>query len=203
MRNDPTKAAAGGARPSKADTARLLHELEVHQVELQMQNEELRRARAELEAALGRYTALFDFAPIGYFTFSADGTVREANLAGARLLGVDRSALPGVRFGEVVAMADRHGFAGFLCDAFGTQGFGACEVALLRPDRADMFVRIEAQRLEGQDECLAAVLDVTDRGRARAEREHLIELLRAASARVEGHGGEDVSTPAGGEPKET
>jgi len=64
---------------SAAQTQRLVHELQVHQIELEMQNEELRQSRSQVEAALERSTKLYDFAPVGYFTLSADGTIREVN----------------------------------------------------------------------------------------------------------------------------
>src|SRR5262249_50093797 len=76
-----------------ADLRRVLHELEVHEVELEMQNEELRGARTEAERGLARYTELFDFAPIGYATLSGSGTIQEVNHAGARLLGKERATL--------------------------------------------------------------------------------------------------------------
>ena len=65
---------------TKEETRRLLHELQVHQIELEMQNEELQQARAETEAVVGQYTDLYDFAPVGYVTLHRDGTIRQANL---------------------------------------------------------------------------------------------------------------------------
>jgi CheY-like chemotaxis protein len=95
------------APPPDADTQRLLHELEVHQIELEMQNDELRRARAEAEAALGKFTELYDFAPVGYLTLDRQGGIREANLAGAATLGANRSAMANWQFGFFVCPADR------------------------------------------------------------------------------------------------
>jgi PAS domain-containing protein len=80
------------AAMSPEQVMRVLYELSVHQVELERQNEELRRAESEREASLARYTDLYDSAPVGYCTL-ADGVISEANLAAANLLGVDRKAL--------------------------------------------------------------------------------------------------------------
>ena len=80
-----------------ADALALLHELQVHQVELEMQDEELQRSRAELEASLARQVQIYDLAPFGYFTVDGSTTLTELNLAGARLLGCERETLLGQR----------------------------------------------------------------------------------------------------------
>src|SRR5512140_273395 len=85
------------ASPFPADAAKLVHELQVHQIELEMQNEELLLARGELEAALARYSDLYEFAPIGYFTLGRDGNIRKVNLTGARQTGLERARIDGRR----------------------------------------------------------------------------------------------------------
>ncbi len=80
-----------------AEALTLLHELQVHQVEIELQQEEMYRARAELEASLVRQIQLYDFLPAAYFTIDARMVVSEVNLAGARLLGIERDALLGRR----------------------------------------------------------------------------------------------------------
>jgi PAS domain S-box-containing protein len=96
-------AAADAARPA----SELTYELQVHRIELEMQNEELRRAYAQLEAARDRYVDLYDFAPVGYLTLDPNGLVSEANLSAAQLLGTERERLVGRRFARHVAAADR------------------------------------------------------------------------------------------------
>src|SRR3990167_10389965 len=79
--------------PSAESAQRLLHELQVHQIELEMQNEALREAREVAESALERFTELYDYAPLGYLTLDRGSVIRQANLAAAGLLGMERGKL--------------------------------------------------------------------------------------------------------------
>ena len=93
--------------PSSENSSQsLVHELEVHQIELEMQNEELRRAQVELELSRNKYSELYDFAPVGYFTFDARGLIREVNLNGTRLLGIERRLLANRPFIRFIADTD-------------------------------------------------------------------------------------------------
>jgi PAS domain-containing protein len=94
---------------AEVDAQRIVHELQVHKVEPEMQNEELCRSRVEVEAGLERYTELYDFAPVGYMTLGRDGAIRQVNLTGTRLLGVERGRLPGRRFGVLIHLSSRTG----------------------------------------------------------------------------------------------
>ena len=98
----------------EVDPRRLVHELEVHQIELELQNGALQAARHELEVGLARYTEFFDFAPIGYFVLASNGTIRELNLSGARLLGIDRKSLLGKRLAQFIDAGQRGAFAELL-----------------------------------------------------------------------------------------
>lgn len=99
---------------TEADTQRLVHELRVHQIELELQNQELQEARDAAEAALEKYSELYDFAPVGYLTLDRAGTIREANLAAASLLGIARSQLPGRCFALYLSQDDLPSFDALL-----------------------------------------------------------------------------------------
>jgi len=156
---------------SATDTQRLIHELQVHQIELEMQNDELLQARSELEAGLEKYRDLYDFAPVGYLTLDCEGMVQEANLAAASLLGIARSRLHLRRFGLSVVASDRPVFAGFLAKIFAGQDQGRefCEVKLLKDGQPQVVVRIEAAAVSGQ-ECRVVLEDFTELKRAEADR---------------------------------
>jgi len=129
---------------SSAQTQRLVHELQVHQIELEMQNEELRQSRAQVEATLARYTNLYDFAPVGYLTLSADGTIREVNLPGAHLLGLERAGVVGRRLRPFVSQDTRPVFDSWLNEIFATQTKQVCAVDLVKEGLPPLAVEIEA-----------------------------------------------------------
>jgi len=151
---------------SQADATRLLHELEVHQIELAMQNAELRVARDETERLLEKYTELYDFAPVGYFTLDADGTIRLANLTGSVLVGIDRSRLAGRAFGLLLPAAHLPAFQAFLTQVFANEAQQSMDSELLCQGQPPRSINIEAQRSPDGRECSAVVMDITERLRA-------------------------------------
>ena len=104
------KVVRSAGKPSplkKLDRDKLVHELEVHQVELELQNEELRRSQEEMEAAKERYFELNDLAPVGYFSISGKGLILEANLTGANMLGIAQRDIRTQRFSSFIFTADQ------------------------------------------------------------------------------------------------
>ena len=159
-----TTAAAPPA--TAAELQRLHHELQVHQVELEMQNAELRQARDELEAALEKYTDLYEFAPVGYFSLDRNGTIRSVNLTGAALIGVERSHLLGRRFAQFVADEGHSAFSACLDKVFTGPGKEMCELALQREGDVPLCVQVEGLALASGEECHMALIDITERKRA-------------------------------------
>lgn len=150
------------------ETQRLVHELQVHQLQLEMQNAELRQARDEVESVLEKYTDLYDFAPVGYLTLDHDGSIRAVNLSGASLLGVERSRLIGRRFGQFITRESRYLLADFLDRVFETKSKESCEVTLIKDDASQLFVQIEAQACVSGQECNIVLIDITGRRQAEA-----------------------------------
>ena len=169
---------------SDADAKRLLHELQVHQIELEMQNAELRQARDELEVALDNYTDLYDFAPSGYFTFAPTGAILQANLTGATLVGIERSRLVGQSFGRLISAKFRPAFSAFLEHVFAGQNKQAGDFELACQGQPLRFVNIEAQCLLNGQECRVAVMDITARKVAEAARSRL-EAVTASNRKLE------------------
>jgi PAS domain S-box-containing protein len=161
------------AAPTETEALRLLHELQVHQIELEMQNEDLRQSRADVEAGLERYTELYDFAPVGYLTLGRDGAIRQLNLTAARMLEADRVRLQGRRFGVFVGEADRAGFNAMLDRAFASQAKEVCEVALRNQRKRPLVVQLTAVVSRGGEECRVMMADISERRQAEAETKRL------------------------------
>lgn len=154
---------------TEAEARRLLHELEVQRIELELQNAQFRQARDDAETALERYTDLYNFAPVGYFTLDRDGVIRAANLSGAALLGTERSKLIGRSFGLLIGVAERSLFTPFLGRVFAGRDKERCEVTLPVNAKQPLFVRIEAVAESKGEECRVAVIDISERKRAEEE----------------------------------
>ena len=107
-----------GVFETEPDIKKLLHELQVHQIELEMQNEELREANESTELALKKYTMLYDLAPMGYFTLDKTGTILELNFTGAEMLGDRRFSLINSNFKLFVSDASKLVFNDFLNKVF-------------------------------------------------------------------------------------
>lgn len=161
------------------DTQRLVQELQVHQIELEMQYEELLISQAEAEAAHAQYVDLYDFAPVGYFTLDEQGQIQMLNLRAAQLLGTVRQRLKDRRFALFVTTQCRPDFQLFLHRTLNSDTRQTCELELLREDGAHIYGRLAGLTMltsAGQKYCRLAVIETTESHRA-------IQALEASEAR--------------------
>lgn len=144
------------------ETMRIVHQLAVHQIELDLQQQELRTAREQLVESLARYVDLYDFAPAGYLTLDREGTVVQSNLCGAELLGVERARAVGLRLVDRVVAGERDQVTRFIERALRTRGEHTCELQLVRYAQPDATVAVEARRSPDGEQLRLAMLDVTE-----------------------------------------
>jgi two-component system cell cycle sensor histidine kinase/response regulator CckA len=129
----------------------LIHELEVHQIELEMQNKELRRVQQELEATRDKYADLYDFAPIGYLTVSENGQILEANLTAARLLGMERGGLRGQRLTRFIAFEDQDVYYKHCAAVLAAADKQTCEIRMVTRGGTPFEARMQSIGIAGND----------------------------------------------------
>lgn len=175
---------AGQSSPSsritgEAEVRRLIHELEVHQVELEIQNAELQAARDEVASLLDGYAELFDFAPVGYLTLTRDGSIHQANLTSAAILGFERAKLLGTSFPLLLDAGSRAPFQQFLADRFEGGGGASCDLALREGGPKPAWIRLEASPYAPLSDrtCRVAFVDIT-------QRRYMEEELRRTEAQL-------------------
>jgi PAS domain S-box-containing protein len=164
---------------SPEDMRRALHELRVHQIELEMQNEALRSTQAELDASRSRYFSLYDLAPVGYVTLRENGLIQEANLTAAALLGVARSTLLSGPLSRFILKEDLDLY--YLCrkQDSGTGRPQGCELRMLKSDGTQLWVQLAITTtpdVEGEPVSYVTLSDITERKRAE-------ETLRESEAK--------------------
>ncbi|MDR3553737.1 MAG: PAS domain S-box protein [Syntrophobacteraceae bacterium] len=185
-----TTRAETGQRESH-DTARLCHELQVQQVELGMQNEELRNALVQIEESRQRYSDLYEFAPVGYLTLGEKGTVLETNLTAAVQLGIERSGLIKRPFQGYVMPADRDKFRSHLNEVFTSGKRQSCEIGLTTKSGGDFYALLDTVFMvdsSGKKLCRTTVTDITERKRT----ENLVNVRLRLVEFAASHSAEEV-----------
>jgi diguanylate cyclase (GGDEF)-like protein/PAS domain S-box-containing protein len=154
---------------SRLDMQGLAHELGTHQIELEMQNAELRRAQEEIEASRSRYADLYDFAPTSYLTLDKNGLILEINLSGAGLLGVDRQHLINKPFFVFVVEDDRDTFRAHIRETLKRETRQTGEIRIRGRDGSVLSVQLQSIAGEGPEgnstSCRTAAIDITERKR--------------------------------------
>lgn len=178
-----SRAELNTVRRALTETERLLHELQIHQIELEIQNRALRETHEELEASRLRYLELFESAPIAYLTVESDGSILEANLAASGMFGLERALLLGRRLQAVVGFADPLAFRALLRDGTG-QGLArrAAELTFRTVTQQMMVVEVVTAQVAKSEpaQFRLALHDVT----ARAAAEQNLAFLSQAGARL-------------------
>jgi PAS domain-containing protein len=184
---------------SPDEMQRIIHELAVYQIELEMQQDELLQTRVELEESLDCYTELYDFAPLGYLTLDREGVIRKVNLSASKLLGIERSRLMGDRLGWFIVPEDLPLYNAMLERVFSTRDHASCEVLLQHDatssspdpfvsDSKDVLrsrtVRIDAVVSNDGQECRAVVSDISMQKQIERENKALVaSLIQARRAK--------------------
>jgi PAS domain S-box-containing protein len=155
---------------SHEETEKLIHELQVHQIELEMQNEELRTAQEELEASHSKYVNLYDFAPSGYFTFDKNGIILDVNLAGAVLLFKEKTFLTGKPFSQYIHRDDQDIFFLHRREVIETKHQQTCEIRIKSDSSAQIHVRLVSipftDKKNSNIQIRSAVINITEQKKA-------------------------------------
>ncbi|MFZ4457324.1 MAG: hypothetical protein ACOYOT_14015 [Bacteroidales bacterium] len=164
------------------DNLRLIHELQVHQIELEMQNEELKKAHDNAYNAIEKYVELYDFAPMGYLSLSKDGDIIEMNYTAASMLGHDRIYLKDKRFGLFVSNDSLSTFNNLLHRTFILNLKESCELILIhKTDTVDksMYVQVDAHISKDNNKCMMTLIDISVQKKLETELNKTIEILRS------------------------
>ncbi len=160
----------------------LLHELQVYQIELEMQNETLRQTQLELEESRDRYQNLYDFAPVAYLTLTPDAVISEINLTGACLLRMERKRLINSRFGSYIASHSSERWGNYFGAALKNNNTQRCELELLRGDGSVFIAHLDCLHMSADNaghSVRIALTDVTERNQAEARLHESVGKFRA------------------------
>ena len=163
-------------------TRQALYELRVHQIELELQNEELRRVQVELEDSRARYFDFYNLAPVGYCTISTTGLLQEVSLTFAAMLTMVSSKLIGAPFGRYILSDDADAYYLFQKKIFATGEALTCELRLVRSDKTTFWAQLTASRDVGADgalECRLVVSDISERKLSEEKNSYYCSLLLA------------------------
>ena len=157
-----TKSTKSISELSETEILKLYHELQVHQIELELQNKELMLAKEQIEIVSKKYIELYDFSPSGYFTLSVNGEILQLNLIGAKMLGKDRSSLKSRLFQLFIPESSRLVFNEFLKKVYRTNIEKCCELNLSMTADSPVYVQLTAIVKENGGNCFVTAHDITN-----------------------------------------
>ena len=172
------KSLQAAANPATMSPEQTLHELQVHQIELEMQNDELRQAQVQIETSRARYFDLYDMAPIGYCTVNAQGLVTEANVKAATMLGITRSTLVGQPITRFILPDDQDVYYLQQRRPLANGDTHRCELRLIVPEKPPIWVRIEAAAVADFGDLRMVLSDITE---SKAVKDDLVAVNKTLS----------------------
>ena len=147
---------------SKDDLLKLIHEVQLHEIELKIQNEQLLQARDQASVNSEKYTQLFDFAPTSYFVLTKEGEIIDSNFSGRKLLGKEYQNLNNSRFGFFISDDSRPIFNNFLSKIFKNKGKESCIVSISIEDKLPVYGHMTGLVNEKSDYCLVNIIDISN-----------------------------------------
>ena len=165
---------------AEADLLKLIHELEVHQIELELNNEELILANQRAKEATEKYIELYDFAPSGYFTLSRQGEILEVNLKGAQMLGKERYSSINSKFSQFISNDTRVAFNIFLSQVFNGKSTASCEVSFIASTDSPVYAILSGILTSEGKQCIVTVFDISERKQAEEVLRKSEDSLRTA-----------------------
>jgi len=163
---------------NEVDNLKLMHELLVHQIELQMQNEELMKAREEAEAAIEKCVNLYDFAPSGYVTLSEEGEITNLNFSAGIMLGKDRIHIKNSRFGLYISQESLELFNDFFERIFRFRKKQSCELLLKSSPDKPYYAHIDGLVSQNTNICMLTMIDITERKKIELELQKILDQYK-------------------------
>jgi PAS domain S-box-containing protein len=151
---------------TETDTLKLIHELQVHQIELQLQNDELIRAKFEALDSAKKYSELYNYEPSGYFTLNKDNEIIELNLNAAKMLGKERCQLVNSKFGFFISEDTKPIFNLYLEKIFNSKVEESCEITITSDNNVVKYIHLSGIVSENREQCLVSTIEVTEQRRA-------------------------------------
>jgi PAS domain S-box-containing protein len=181
------RARSSNKKANTLDLRRLVHELEIHQVELKIQNEERRNAQIQLAESRDRYTELYEFAPLAYVTLDRDGRVLESNQMATKMLGVERRDLMRASFTKFVTPESQDDWYLHRQAVLSSETTQVCEIRTRSADGTLRCIQVDSFAAGGRKDwcCRTALVDITERKRAEEERQQLLAREQAARKKME------------------
>ncbi|MFC1949473.1 PAS domain S-box protein [Chloroflexota bacterium] len=174
-----------------ADIQKLIYELNVHQIELEMQNEQIRQNQLELQETRDKYLNLYDLAPIGYFTLDHNSLIVDVNITGRELLGSEKDSLIGTQFTAYISPDSQDAFYLHLREVLKTGIKGNCELMMLKADGAPFPTKLisiaDPEKDRNINYCITAVIDITKHKQAEESlKKSIINLSSIIESNIDG-----------------